>query len=420
MRRRLERHVNGQRLHAQRQQALEEVYAIATAFRSPLEAMCEQVVLCLANILKAPYVAIARKEHETLYDIAVFAQGRLRRSESVPLRSHPCGVACMQSETLRLTCDLAGRYPSHFSDEGAEYRSYLGVPVISAHSDIQGALCAMDFSSRNFTEYEARLVAIFARYVGHEAARRKLEQSARQSDRMRLLGQLTSGVAHEVRNPLNALTAVTEALALDLDEFSQYHPYIEHIQAQVSRLSALMQDLLQLGRPVTACDIEPMPILHAVRAAVDSWRLSSPNRDRQVNFDIASDIAGRLIRVEPVKMQQVFHNLIDNACQISPPETHVTILVFSSLNNKVQIQVRDEGPGAAEEDLQRLFEPFFSRRKGGTGLGVTIVRGIVEQYGGKIRYFNNSPGPGLTAEIVLPVCDTRAAHAAGDKALPHT
>ncbi len=402
LRREIERRTLVEQALSKRQQALEAVYAIATAFRCRLEAMYDQIVLCLANILEAPYTAIAHQENGELRGVTVLEDGKLEHIPSAALRQHPCGMPCEERKTcvLKNVSEVVG-FP--LENAGGRYCSFAGVPVISPESDVQGAICAMDSADREFTDHDIHLMSIFARYVGHEIARRQLEGQLRQSQEMRLLGQLTSGVAHEVRNPLNALIAVTEALNIDLGDNEEYQPYIEHIRSQVSRLSILMQDLLQLGRPVNVHKLEALAAPAAVERAFESWRLSSVSSRRRVVIEAAPEADTSFIRIEQTRMHQVFQNLIDNACQHSPDDSEVSIVIAAPRDNRIRILVRDRGPGMPPEDLSKVFEPFFTKRKGGTGLGVTIVRGIVEQHGGTIRYYNNEPGPGLTAEITLPV-----------------
>ena len=99
-----------------------------------------------------------------------------------------------------------------------------------------------------------------------------MERQLLQSQEMKMLGQLTSGVAHEVRNPLNGILAITDALSKDLGENPEYRTFIEHIRKQVIRLSDLMRDLLDLGRPIESANLMATSIMWLTSAAVNMWQ----------------------------------------------------------------------------------------------------------------------------------------------------
>lgn len=230
-----------------------------------------------------------------------------------------------------------------------------------------------------------------------------LEDKLRQSQQMRMLGQLTSGVAHEVRNPLNSIIAITEALFKEIGEDTEFQEYLEHIRKQVDRLSNLMQDLLDFGRPGKKSDLQPISIGSAVFETVNSWKHVPVYKKHKVRIIESPDIKKWYINADKNKIQQVLYNLIDNACDHSPEEQDILITMDRGEDSNVLVKVIDKGGGVSTEHLPDIFDPFFTTRKHGTGLGLSIVKNIIEFHGGNIAAYNNDPSPGLTVEVSLPL-----------------
>jgi len=225
----------------------------------------------------------------------------------------------------------------------------------------------------------------------------ELEQ-LRANQEMSLLGQFTSGVAHEVRNPLNGILAITEALNVELGDNPDYGIYINHIRDQVARLSDLMRDLLNFGKPIEKSCLQPVSVASVISDALQIWRTSSKYRERRVVFNNMIENSSGIVNADKNKLQQVFINLLENACNHSCDSSEVVI----SLEDGPVIRITDKGSGIKEEHIDKLFKPFFTTRKGGTGLGLGIVKQIIQSHGGSVQLYNNTPHPGSTAEICLP------------------
>ncbi len=237
------------------------------------------------------------------------------------------------------------------------------------------------------------------------SARRRLESQLAYSQEMKVLGQLAVGVAHEVRNPLNAILAITEALFQDIGSNEEYDPYLEHIRAQVNRLSELMKDLLELGRPIQPSLLRRESLTGTCAAALDLWGQTKASETHAAR--IISEIEGgdACATVDGARLQQVFLNLLENAAQHSPEGSELTLTIKKPEGNNVKIEVTDKGSGIPPDKLEKVFEPFFTTRRGGVGLGLSIVKHSVECMGGSIRAWNNNPLPGCTIGITLPVAE---------------
>jgi PAS domain S-box-containing protein len=231
---------------------------------------------------------------------------------------------------------------------------------------------------------------------------KRMERELAASQKVKLMGQITSGVAHEVRNPLHAIQAISEAMALDMDEKSDYKEYLMHIKAQVKRLSHLMNDLLDLGKPIQPSQFSRALLTEIVAAALKSWMEAHPRLSQQVKV-VNNLQPDDFVLVDTNKIQQVIINLIENATQHSPQGEEILITLGKSSENYVMVKVIDKGVGLKSQDQPRIFEPFYTTRKNGTGLGLSICKHIIESHGGSIDIVGNKNTPGCMAQFIIPV-----------------
>jgi PAS domain S-box-containing protein len=240
----------------------------------------------------------------------------------------------------------------------------------------------------------------------HDITEQKnLEQELFKAKKMEIIGQLAGGVAHEVRNPLNAILSISEALfrEKEISENPEYLPYIQHLRTQVGRLSKLMTDLLDLGKPIQPGSIHPVSLCEVCSDAISLWSMTEPAMAHPVTL-VAGDKARRLlVNADSPRLQQVLLNLMENAAQHSPEGSEIALLIGVPDGDRVSVLVKDSGKGIAPEKLEKVFNPFFTTRSGGTGLGLALVKHLIESMGGSARIFNNDPPPGCTAELFLSV-----------------
>jgi two-component system NtrC family sensor kinase len=219
---------------------------------------------------------------------------------------------------------------------------------------------------------------------------------------MKILGELAVGVAHEVRNPLHALISVSEALSKDLKDNPDFEIYLVHIRKQVERLSVLMRDLLDLGKPTEPSHMREESLSDICLASIDLWKNSLSRRGHTVSF--VSSFSDKVIVIgDSQRLQQVFLNLLENAANHSPDGREIKVVMSGPEEGNLRVKVIDNGAGIPEANLPRIFEPFFTTRKGGTGLGLSIIKNIIEGHNGSLSVRNNHPLSGCIAEVVLPL-----------------
>ncbi len=242
-------------------------------------------------------------------------------------------------------------------------------------------------------------------FIMQDVTRQKrMERDLAESNKMKLISQISSGVAHEVRNPLHAIQAISEAMAIDMDKNSIYEDYLMHIKAQVQRLSHLMKDLLELGKPIHSSQFCVASLTDIASASLEYWSEAYPHLSRKITV-LDHLQTGNTVLADANKIQQVIINLMDNAVKHSSQDEEVVLEFDKTSDNCLMLMVIDQGTGIKSQDLPKVFEPFFTTSKGGTGLGLSICKHIVESHGGSIGIVNNKNMQGCTAWFTLPVHD---------------
>jgi PAS domain S-box-containing protein len=228
-----------------------------------------------------------------------------------------------------------------------------------------------------------------------------LKEQLRQSETMAAIGSIVAGVAHEVRNPLFSISATLDAFESRFGETEDYAKYLAVLRGEISRLTTLMKDLLEFGRP-SEPDLGECDLGEVARAAAHACE---PLLKRRGVEAVGPGESATLppVLADRVRMTQVLQNLIENAAHYSPPGGRVEVSLGRAGDEGgdwVECAVRDSGPGFAPDDLEQLFEPFFTRRRGGTGLGLSIVQRIVYDHGGDV-FARNHPEGGAVVVVRL-------------------
>jgi PAS domain S-box-containing protein len=229
-----------------------------------------------------------------------------------------------------------------------------------------------------------------------------VQEQLRHARVMEALGSLVAGVAHEVRNPLFSISATLDALEGDLKDAPAFAEYATLLRSQVGRLTQLMRDLLDYGKP-SVLRRGPTRLSDVVRRAIRSCAPLAREHEVRVQEDVARELPA--LDIDGPRVEQAMENLVANAIQHAPAGSVVRVEAGLEARNPAELarcSVEDEGPGLPPDALERVFEPFFTRRKGGTGLGLSIVQRVAEAHGGTV-VAENRPGGGARFTLLLPV-----------------
>ena len=223
------------------------------------------------------------------------------------------------------------------------------------------------------------------------------EAAVRRSDRLAALGQLTAGLAHELRNPLGTMRASAEMLAKSQragDDVAR--ELAGFIASEVDRTNSLITRFLEFARPLKL-RLAATSLAEVLDRAVAELEQHHPPFEISVHKNYAPDIPA--LNLDAELMQRVFYNLLVNAAQATAAGGSVTIKT-RTFGAGAEVSVIDRGAGIAREHLESVFNPFFTTRQDGVGLGLAIVSKIVDEHGGRIT-IESEPGQGSVFRVFL-------------------
>ncbi len=228
---------------------------------------------------------------------------------------------------------------------------------------------------------------------------RKAEASLRRSERLAALGQLTAGLAHELRNPLGTIRASAEMLTKEStkqrpDVMSEMAGYIG---SEVDRMNALISNFLDFARP-----LQIHPTTADLKTVFDEVvkQQSELAKSREVKLVARASDGSLAFTFDPDLLKLAMANLVQNAIQASAPGQEVELRA-AERDEDVVILVSDQGEGIQPQHLENIFNPFFTTKPEGVGLGLAIVSKIVDEHQGHVTVFSE-PGRGTRFEITLP------------------
>lgn len=227
---------------------------------------------------------------------------------------------------------------------------------------------------------------------------KEMEASLAQQGKMASLGVLSSGVAHEINNPLGVILGYAGYLEGKMNEDDPHYKYIHEIKRESKRCKKIVQDLLSYARTPRPA-LEPVDLNELLAQIVDF----AANHTDMRSVAIATDFADNLpmVMLDGDQMRQVAINLILNAGGAMPEGGRLTVATAAVEPDQVMITFSDTGCGIPEESLEKIFEPFYTTRERGTGLGLAITRQIVERHHGTIT-IDSRPGKGTMVRLILP------------------
>jgi len=233
---------------------------------------------------------------------------------------------------------------------------------------------------------------------------RRLEEHAKEAERMAYIGTLASGLAHEIRNPLNSLNLNMQLLQEEMGDCvpTPSGPRLLGItRSEISRLERLVTDFLSYARP-RPLDLEEVTTQELLEAAETMVVAEARSRDARV--EIEDRTGGLRFQVDASQIRQLLLNLTQNALAATEesPREPVVRLTAARHGGHVVISVRDNGVGIPPDRQERIFDLFYSTRRGGTGLGLAIAQRIVKDHRGRIEV-DSTPGDGTTVSVHLPL-----------------
>jgi signal transduction histidine kinase len=243
---------------------------------------------------------------------------------------------------------------------------------------------------------------------------KSFEQKLRHAERLSLIGTVASEIAHEIGTPLNIISGRVELLAQRTKGDDRMQKDLDIINQQIERITRIIRELLNISRPRDQ-KITPVDLQSLLTTILEFLRISLEKAQIQTHLSVAAD--ARVLHADQDHLQQVFLNLIVNAIQAMPNSGSIFIKTEKVVEQGfpfISVEIRDTGKGIAAQDLEKIFDPFFSTKSEteGTGLGLAIAREIVTKHGGSISV-ESEINRGSAFRVLLPATAERVRQAAG-------
>lgn len=284
--------------------------------------------------------------------------------------------------------------------------SRLVQPVTEVVEGMQ-KVAAGDMSVRLSGERDAEFALIngqFNEMVQQLDNARSLERGLEHRERLQTMGDLAAGVAHDIRNPLSAISMIVGRLGFDYaptdaKEREEFLGYTKDIKDEIERLNNLVSDFLQLAQPNSqeAVPCQVGGLLEELQRLLDK---EASDQGVSIELDMQEDLAETLWN--PVEGKSAFLNVAMNAIQAMQSNGGSLAIQARSDDHWIVVSFKDNGPGIAREDCEQVMLPYVTRRPGGTGLGLAIARRVAERYGGRLE-LTSQIAVGTEVRFMLPV-----------------
>ncbi len=300
---------------------------------------------------------------------------------------------------------------------GAFFKSVMNIHT--SHEKLRDAICPIQLPDGSTMTL---IYSILLQYDSHSHyigmtillnpldAKRNFEESILRAKKLSELGELSAGVAHEIRNPLASIRGYAQLIQSELPAEHQTAADIEIILNEVDRLDTIIDRFLTFARP----NAPRLSLCHMNAIIQDTLDLLK--QDEQIkNIKIRHRYSKNdLVQVDYEQMKQVFINLLLNAVQAMPKGGNIELVtLYSAQNRTMEIYIVDEGDGIPAEHLKKIFRPFYTTRDNGSGLGLSICSRIIENHNGIMEVSSSKQGTQVI--IKLPLADSHASHTPSER-----
>jgi signal transduction histidine kinase len=297
------------------------------------------------------------------------------------------------------------KFPKEAWDEGI--RMMLDVPL-SFGKDIIGILRFYFSESKDLSEEELGFVVPIAQQGAFAIEKARLmeeqksqyDQLALQTEKLSSLGRMAAGIAHEINNPLGGILLFSSNMLKKVPEEGPLRDGLDIIVQETKRCKTIIQGLLEFSR-----ESEPQMVLADINEILEKalYMLDNEFRLHYINVEkeLTAEMADTLL--DKSQITQVVVNILLNAVQAIGEKGSIIVRSYTNRNQKkIIVEISDNGSGILSENVPKIFDPFFSTKPGGTGLGLAVSYGIIQRHNGQIHTFSR-PGKGTRFVIEVPV-----------------
>ncbi len=217
-----------------------------------------------------------------------------------------------------------------------------------------------------------------------------------QAERLATAGKMSASFAHEIRNPLSSMRMLSQMLMQKPEMSTEQRQSLQYILEEIERIDTIVKGLMDFARPVTL-NLEQQPLVPILQSVLSLMEANLTHHQIHLDTDFSSDIPD--FKFDSDKLKQAFMNIVLNAIDAMPHGGTLTVTTVQQ-DNRVYIKISDTGVGISETDIEHLFEPFFTRKTKGTGLGLANVKRVLEEHGGIVE-IESTLGEGTTVTMLL-------------------
>lgn len=262
---------------------------------------------------------------------------------------------------------------------------------------INGQLKYLLVSKSSFLDAEKKKYTILV--IRDLTDQKLMEKQIERKERLTAMGELASGVAHEIRNPLNAISTIVQQIKKDFEpkeDVEEYHELMNIVYGEVKRINQTIQDFLRFARPepVNTSQFKISNLIHEIQK---QYETVAKEHNIKLNIDLQWD---GMVQWDKNQIKQVFINIIQNAIDAINNKGNITIALHED-NEDVVITITDDGPGMDDTTKDNIFNLYFTTKAKGTGIGLSIVQRIIFEHGGVISV-ESKPRQGTSFIIRLP------------------
>ncbi|CEG22296.1 Sporulation kinase A [Planococcus massiliensis] len=246
------------------------------------------------------------------------------------------------------------------------------------------------------TDQNGNVVAtsVISRDISYQ---KEAEKLILQSEKLKLAGEIAAGVAHEIRNPMTVISGFVQMMQSDPDY--PYKEYTKLIRSELDRINLIISEFLVLAKP-QASSFKKVSLRKILDETI---ALFGPELNLHgILFDYCWELEDFIIEGEEHRIKQVLINLMKNAIEASQNPGEISLIVELRDENSVAIQLQDHGKGISKEEFGQIFEPFYTTKETGTGLGLIVSQKIIQEHGGTLT-IESEPGCGTLVTVILPI-----------------
>jgi signal transduction histidine kinase/ActR/RegA family two-component response regulator len=394
------------------------LHALSTTLSTGLEIqpICEEILRAVTELDRAPMASLrlfdpGRNELQMVASIGI-SEEFCSTHRDAPLDAGASSVAVRESRTV-IAEDLQRDLPESAAPEFVKVhgiRAVCSTPIIARSGCVLGAISSYWREPHRPSERQVRLVQLYANHAGNVIETVQLYQQAQQANRLK--DEFLATVSHELRTPLNAIFGWVHLLRRGKLDAAKAERALNIIERNARLQTQLIDDLLDVSRIVTGklrLNLAPVELSGVVAAALEGVRPAA--QAKNIRMDQVLDSAVPPVMGDAGRLHQIIWNLLSNAVKFTPIDGKVEIALRQTAQG-VFLSVSDTGQGIPPDFLPYVFDRFRqadgtrSRSHGGLGLGLSIVRNLVELHGGKVTVQSDGLDKGATFTIAFPSSTT--------------